>query len=65
MKKMKIHPFSLLLLAVLLLPACAKAEGPKDPSQGDQLPYQQIDQETAKAMMAVDDGHVVVDVRRH
>ena len=26
--------------------------------------YTQIDQETAKAMMAADDGHVVVDVRR-
>ncbi len=26
--------------------------------------YQRIDQETARQMMAVDDGHVIVDVRR-
>ena len=42
------------LLAFMLFGVCAAhAEG-----------YAQIDQETAKEMMARDDGHVVVDVRR-
>ena len=45
---------ALALLAVLLLGVCAaKAEG-----------YTRIDQETARQMMAIPDGHVVVDVRR-
>ena len=45
-----------ILLAVVLLMTigCASAE----------TGYTQIDQETAKAMMDRDDGHVVVDVRR-
>ena len=44
----------LFLLAVLLFGVCAAhAEG-----------YTQIDQETARQMMAAEDGHVVVDVRR-
>jgi len=33
-------------------------------SKGEERSYTQIDQETAKEMMAQDDGHVVVDVRR-
>ena len=45
--------FSILLMALLLLACAAHAEG-----------YTQIDQETAKDMMAQDDGHVIVDVRR-
>ena len=44
----------LCLLAILLVGVrSARAEG-----------YTQIDQETAKEMMAQDDGHVIVDVRR-
>ena len=42
-----------LLFIVLFLVGSAQAEG-----------YTQIDQETAKEMMAPDDGHVIVDVRR-
>lgn len=34
------------------------------PSQAEEAAYQQISQETAKEMMAEDDGHIVVDVRR-
>lgn len=44
---------ALVLLAALLLAGCALAENG----------YTQIDQETAKRMMAQDDGHVIVDVR--
>lgn len=43
----------LLLILPLLFSCAAQAEG-----------YTQIDQETAKEMMARDDGHVIVDVRR-
>lgn len=46
-----------ILSAALLLLFCFAA-------QAQETPYTQIDQETAKAMMALDDGHVVVDVRR-
>lgn len=46
----------MILLALMLL--CAGAAGQ---ATGD---YRQIDQETARQMMALDDGHVVVDVRR-
>ena len=52
---------------VVLLVGCTKTEGPFYPLDGDgmeRLPYLQIDQEQARQMMAVDDGHVVVDVRR-
>ena len=42
-----------LLFIVLFLVGSAQAEG-----------YTQIDQETAKEMMAPDNGHVIVDVRR-
>ena len=44
----------LLILAVLLAGCTASNEGS----------YTQIDQETAREMMAKDDGHVIVDVRR-
>ena len=33
-------------------------------SKNDKVSYTQIDQETAKLMMDLDDGHVIVDVRR-
>ena len=48
----------LLALALCLGATCCAAE--KQEAMG----YNQIDQETAKAMMAKDDGHVIVDVRR-
>lgn len=48
----------LLLVCLLLLTGCAGAEPDRVPE------YQQIDQARAREMMAQDDGHVVVDVRR-
>ena len=51
-----------LLLILLLLTGCAqKMDG--DDMVG-KTTYVQIDQEKAKAMMVVDDGHIIVDVRR-
>ncbi len=50
----------LVLLSLLLLSGCASGQVTGD----EEMAYTQIDQETAKQMMAVDDGHVVVDVRR-
>lgn len=47
----------LFVASFLLLTGCALG-------QGMQESYHQIDQETAKEMMARNDGHVVVDVRR-
>ena len=51
-----------ILLALTLLSgfAAGQAAGGDDRTGG----YTQIDQETARQMMALDDGHVVVDVRR-
>ena len=48
----------LLALALCMCLSCCAAE--KEEAMG----YNQIDQEAAKAMMAQDDGHVIVDVRR-
>ncbi len=45
------------VLAALLLAGCGG-------DQGEKPAYTQISQEEAKKMMARDDGHVVVDVRR-
>ena len=54
--------FFLLLLILFVLTGCAqKLDG--DGMIG-KTAYIQIDQEKAKDMMAVNDGHVVVDVRR-
>ena len=46
------------LAAVLILTGCAAMK------TGEERTYRQIDQDTAKKMMANDDGHVIVDVRR-
>ena len=52
----------ILLLALLL---CLGAVGCAAEKAGEEtMGYNQIDQETAKAMMEKDDGHVIVDVRR-
>ena len=53
----------ILLLSALLLIGCSK---PGDVMDGeDMVPsFQQISQDRAKEMMAEDDGHVIVDVRR-
>ena len=56
-----------LLAAALLLMGCAAPQPKEHPLDGDgmeRLPYLMIDQEEARRMMAQDDGHVVVDVRR-
>ena len=50
----------LLAAGLILLAGCASGG---DTMEGDNT-FTQIDQETAKEMMARDDGHVVVDVRR-
>ena len=46
----------LILLAALLCLTCCSAE--------EKMTYRQISQEEAKQMMARDDGHIIVDVRR-
>ena len=51
-----------LLLAVLILPGCK--DQVMDGPDMFMVTYTQIDQETAKEMMAQDDGHIIVDVRR-
>ena len=51
--------FSILLVLLLFgLTACGESQAAEEHA------YTRIDQETAKQMMAADDGHVVVDVRR-
>lgn len=53
------------LLALFALASCGSAsDGAKTEDASSPASYQQIDQETAQAMMQEDDGHVVVDVRR-
>ncbi len=56
----------LLLAGLLVLTGCGAKERPEEPYDGPGMVrgYQQIDQETARQMMAQDDGHVIVDVRR-
>ena len=57
-------PALLLLCSLLLLTGCAAGAetAATPPPRGH---YQQIDQETAKEMMALDDDHLIVDVRRY
>lgn len=54
-----------LFFVILMLPVLAGCDGGQimdGPGMVDS--YRQIDQETAKQMMAQEDGHVIVDVRR-
>lgn len=63
---MDMKQFALAFLCVVLvalLVGCNAANKAKDDKNAEQS-YTQISQETAKEMMAQDDGHVVVDVRR-
>ena len=56
-----------LLIALLLLTGCTQNNMdlyPLDKDGMERLPSLQIDQEQAMRMMEVDDGHVIVDVRR-
>lgn len=55
--KMRLLP---LMLVLILITGCRMAPAEAAVGTG----YTQIDQETAREMMARDDGHVVVDVRR-
>lgn len=54
----------LLALGALLLAGCASDKPEKTEAESMAHTYTQISQETAVEMMARDDGHVVVDVRR-
>ncbi|MBR2672626.1 MAG: hypothetical protein IKE27_10560 [Oscillospiraceae bacterium] len=56
------YALPVILIIALILTACAPAGNGQTNSAGNT--YKQIDQETAKEMMAKDDGHVIVDVRR-
>lgn len=51
----------LFLMTVFLLAGCSAGRSGSTP---EKTGYTHIDQETAKQMMARDDGHVIVDVRR-
>lgn len=57
---------ALLLFLILCLTGCAEKSGAlTSATNSDQaIHYKQISQEEAKVMMAKDDGHVIVDVRR-
>ena len=60
MKKNLILVFTLLLVFT----AGCSASGPAAETEKSSPTFHQISQEEAKEMMAKDDGHVVVDVRR-
>ena len=60
MKKNLILVFALLLVFI----AGCSASGPAADTEKSSPTFHQISQDEAKEMMAKDDGHVVVDVRR-
>ena len=60
MKKRKI----VLLLLLMLLAGCGGGKSTQNAESGGKASYTRISQDEAKAMMAKDDGHVIVDVRR-
>ena len=77
MRRKEIVIVAMLMFALVLAGCEAKnesdvtiiggADGPTSvflASKNDKNSYTQIDQETAKLMMDIEDGHVVVDVRR-
>lgn len=57
---MKRQAVLLLIVSILLITGCGQKANGEDMVRT----YTQIDQETAKEMMARDDGHIIVDVRR-
>ncbi len=65
-EKMKLVRIVLIVLAALLFAGCEDREGQIMDGDGmfQKTEYTQITQEEAKRMMALDDGHVIVDVRR-
>ena len=56
--------FLLLIAILLLMTGCSSGGGQVMDGDGMINSYKQISQEQAKEMMAKDDGHVIVDVRR-
>ena len=55
----------IILMPALFLTACAgTGQGVGENMNNTKNTYNQISQDTAKEMMAKDDGHVIVDVRR-
>ena len=54
----------LVFLLLLVFTAGCSASGPAADTEKRSPAFRQISQEEAKEMMAKDDGHVVVDVRR-
>ena len=60
---MKRRAFLWIVVTLLLLTGCASGGQVMD-GDGMVRSYTQISQEQAKEMMAQDDGHIVVDVRR-
>ena len=56
---MKRQAVLLLIVSILLMAGCGQKANGEDMVRT----YTQIDQETAKEMMARDDGHIIVDVR--
>ena len=56
---MKRQAVLLLIVSILLITGCGQKANGEDMVRT----YTQIDQETAKEMMARDDGHIIVDVR--
>lgn len=57
------HVISLLLLLLLCVSACT-SDGKNAAANVAQKTYIQISQDVAKDMIAKDDGHIIVDVRR-
>lgn len=53
-----------MIIAMLALLCLGMAACAAEKTEDEAMNYHQIDQETAKQMMALDDGHVIVDVRR-
>ena len=53
-----------MIMTALFFTACGKGQVMDGPDMIRRPEYRQIDQETAKEMMAADDGHIIVDVRR-
>ena len=63
MKMYYIIPVILIVLIVLLIGGCV-SNGQLLDGTGMENSYAMISQEEAKKMMQVDDGHIIIDVRR-
>ncbi len=54
----------ILLFILIITAVLSGCSAVNEPEKASEATYQQIDQEEAKKMMAKDDGHIIVDVRR-